>query len=122
VKRRPIKFRFFCVPAKGFIEAYRYNGHVDDLFNEEDPLLLPSQYTGMLDDYGNEIWEGDIVQFKRKDRDRIFNAEIDFVEGGFMAKIIKHEGTLSFFWLAHINDYKDIKVIGNKFENPELLS
>lgn len=121
MKRRPIKFRFFCPPAKGFVEAYRYNGLVDELFHE-DPTLVPSQYTGLKDDYGNEIWEGDIVQFKRKDRDMVFNAEIDFVEGGFMAKIIKHEGTLSFFWLAHITEYKDIKVIGNKFENPELLA
>jgi len=121
VKRRPIKFRFFCPPDKGFVEAYRYNGVVDELFHE-DPTLVPSQYTGLKDDYGNEIWEGDIVEFKRKDRDMTFLAEIDFVEGAFLAKIIKSEGTLSFFWLSHLNDYTDIKVMGNKFENPELTS
>ena len=120
MKRRPIKFRFFCPPAKGFIEAYRFNGYVDELF-EEDPTLIPSQYSGFKDDYGNEIWEGDIIEFTRRDRDITFLAEIDFVEGGFLAKIIKQEGTLSFFWLAHISDYKNIKVVGNKFENTELI-
>lgn len=122
MKRRPIKFRFFCPPAKGFVEAYRYSGYVEDLFGEEDPTLVPSQYTGLKDDYGNEIWEGDVIKFKRKDRDMTFLAEIDFVEGAFLAKIIKSEGTLSFFWLSHLNDYTDIKVMGNKFENPELTS
>ena len=36
-------------------------------------------------------------------------------------EFIKHEGTLSFFWLPQLNDYCDVKVIGNKFANPELI-
>lgn len=120
MKRRPIKFRFFCPPAKGFVEAYRYNGLVDELF-EEDPTLIPSQFTGLKDNYGNEIWEGDILELERESRPGTITAVIEYVEGGFLAKFINHSGTMSFFWLAHLHEYTNIKVIGNKFENPELL-
>lgn len=120
---RKIKFRFFCPAAKGFIQNYNYQGAVDDLFNGEDKTLILSQCTEVDDDYGNKIWEGDIVEFTRKDRNMTFTAVIEFVEGAFLANIVKYHGTISFFWFAHVhlNDYKTIKVIGNKFENPELL-
>lgn len=119
--KRKIQFRFYCPPAKGFVQDYKYNGRVDELFDEDDKILIPSQYTGFFDDYGNKIFEGDIISYKRKDRDGYYNAVIEFVEGGFLAKIIKHEGTLSFWWMAHIHDYEDIKVIGNVWNNAQLL-
>jgi len=117
---RAIKFRFWNPPGKAFVEQYKYKGLVDELF-EQDDMLIPSQYTGMKDCEENEIWEGDVIELKRKDREGLYKAEIQFVEGAYLAKFIKHEGTLSFFWLPHLNDYCNIKVIGNKFENPELI-
>lgn len=119
MQNRIIKFRFWNPPGKAFVQKYKYSGLVDELF-EQDDMLIPSQYTGLKDDFGNEIWEGDIIEFKRKDRDGINKAEIQFVEGAFLSKFIKHEGTLQFFWMSHINDYQQIKVIGNCFQNPEL--
>jgi uncharacterized phage protein (TIGR01671 family) len=118
-KKPKIQFRFYCRPAKGFIQDYKYNGLVEELFDDE--LLIPSQYTGFFDDYGNKIFEGDIISYKRKDRDGYYKAAIEFVEGGFLAKILKHEGTLSFWWIAHIHDYEDIKVIGNIWDDLDLL-
>jgi hypothetical protein len=117
--QRAIKFRFWNPPGKSFVQLYKYSGYVDELF-EQDSMLIPSQYTGLIDDFGNEIWEGDIIELKRKDREGLHKAEIQFVEGAYLAKFIKHEGTLSFFWLPHLNDYCEVKVIGNKFANTEL--
>jgi len=118
---RSIKFRFWSPQGKAFVEQYKYSGLVDELFDEREwSILVPSQYTGLKDDFENEIWEGDIIELKRKDREGLHRAEIQFVEGAYLAKFIKHEGTLSFFWLPHLNDYCEVKVIGNKFEHPEL--
>lgn len=120
-KKRPIKFRFFCPAANSFIENYNYNGAVDELF-DEDPVLIPSQYTGETDNYGNKIWEGDIIQFKRKGFNDYTKAVIEYQEGAFLANVKKKEGgTLSWFWLFHLYEQEDIKVIGNQFENPDLL-
>jgi hypothetical protein len=121
MRNRIVKFRFWNPPAKSFVEHYKYSGYVDELFDQDD-MLIPSQYTGLTDDFGNEIWEGDIIELKRKDREGLHRAEIQFVEGAYLAKFIKHEGTLSFFWLPHLNDYCEVKVIGNKFENIELTN
>ena len=121
-KKRPIEFRFFCPAAKSFVENYNYNGAVDELF-DEDPVLIPSQYTGEKDHYGNKIWEGDIIQFKRKGHYNYpIKALIEYQEGAFLANIKKQEGgTLRWFWLFHLKEEEDIKVIGNIWENPELL-
>ena len=50
------KFRFWNPPGKAFVEQYRYNGLVDELFDQDD-MLLPSQYTGMKDNHQKEIWD-----------------------------------------------------------------
>jgi len=120
--RRKIKFRFFCPPAKGFVEQYNYKGAVDDLFGEEDLTLIPSQYTGVNDCDGKEIWEGDIIEYKRPGWEQTFNALIDFDKGAFVAKIIKSAGTFQIFTLFQANEFvREIRVVGNKFENPELI-
>lgn len=121
-KQRKIKFRFFCPAAEKFVEKYRYEGYVDQLFDPNSKILVSSQFTGEQDDFGNQIWEGDIIEFKRKGQDKVFRAEIEFTEGAFLAKIVKNERTLQWFWLYHLRDYNEnIKVIGNKFENKDLI-
>ena len=127
--RRIIKFRFWCDAAKGFIQDYNYNGAVDDLFNDEDPLLFPTQYTGCNDYEKKEIWEGDIVEFEKKSTEvsgkNIVKAVIDYQEGGFVARIINPQGTLSFIHLySFYGTYKFtsiLRVVGNKFQNNELI-
>lgn len=123
---REIKFRFFCRPAKAFIESYNYNGAVDDLFNNEDPTLTASQYTGEKDSFEKEIWEGDIIEFKKitnsGHNEKTFRAEIKYEKGSFLAKVINPTGTLSFVYLHTLTLYtSETRVIGNKFENPDLL-
>jgi uncharacterized phage protein (TIGR01671 family) len=125
---RTIKFRFWNPPGKSFVQLYRYSGYVDELF-EQDSMLIPSQYTDMKDCNGKEIWEGDILEYERrltnKDSQK-YTAIVSYANGAYLllAKAMSFEGTLAHMWLHDLS--KDIyncgvKVIGNKFENPELI-
>ncbi|MGA0121324.1 MAG: YopX family protein [Methylophilaceae bacterium] len=63
-KKRTIKFRFWCPAGKAFIQDYKYNGLVDELFDEKDfDTLVPQQFTGLIDKNGKEIYEGDLINF-----------------------------------------------------------
>ena len=90
------------------IRTDQYN----DYFDIEDMILM--QYTGLKDKNGKEIYEGDIIKCSFYP-DFIF--EIKFTElCWYMRKIPTSE---------HINLsdvlYEDLEVIGNIYDNPELL-
>lgn len=64
MKKRTIKFRFWCPAGKAFVHDYRYNGIVDELFDRNAyDTLLPQQFTGLIDKNGKEIYEGDLINF-----------------------------------------------------------
>lgn len=83
--------------------------------------------TGEKDINGKEIYEGDIVEFiteRYHDNNKIlypkvFRSEVIYSDGGFVITENNHLDT----WLAAMTQGKDIliEVIGNKFENPELI-
>jgi len=115
---RKIKFRFFCPPASSFVEQYNYNGAVDDLFNYEDPTLVPSQYIGIEDINKKEVYEGDIITYQNS-----FNeakkAVIQYRFTSFVAKLINAQSTLDFLFIHDLGPA--VEVIGNIFENPDLI-
>ena len=71
----------------------------------EDFLLM--QYTGLLDKNGKEIYEGDILEFYDGDR----KDEVVFEQGFFRYK----DDCTPIFQV-------ECEVIGNIYENPELLT
>ena len=127
---RTIKFRFWSPQGKAFVEQYKYNGLVDELFDEREwRILVPSQYTDMKDCEQKEIWEGDIIEFERpltNKHSKKYTAIISYADAAYlvMAKEMSNEGTLSYMWLHELSkeiyNWK-VKVIGSKFENPELI-
>jgi uncharacterized phage protein (TIGR01671 family) len=125
---RAIKFRFWSPQGESFVEQYKYNGFVDELFDEREwSILVPSQYTGMKDCEEKEIWEGDIIEFERpltKKDSKKYTAIICYEDAAYLIKTKDTEGTLTYGLLHDLSDsiYNwKVKVIGNKFEHPELI-
>jgi uncharacterized phage protein (TIGR01671 family) len=68
------------------------------------------QFTGLLDKNGVAIYEGDIIEIAEKP------APIEYIEGCFCARSSQDYPGLPIFILN-----KPVQVIGNIFQNPELL-
>ena len=88
-------------------------GHLLAIANQ--PLM---QYTGLLDKNGKEIYEGDIVSFNTS-----YELDNDDCSGITEVKWIEKEAgffpfTLNNRWRC---DVENVEVIGNIYENPELL-
>lgn len=79
------------------------------------------QYTGLCDKNGNKIFEGDIVRFYDKDWIASGIATVDFESGRW--KINGHYTTKlsSIVWLDLYRKGFEYEVIGNIYDNPELL-
>lgn len=120
---REIKFRVFdekLLPNKMY---YWEIGNIEfelvtELKNNPSKVM---QFTGLQDKNGKEIWEGDFVKVKDDYESVGFMAgeirEVIFKAGGFRLKP-KIASAGCGHWLEDGNDFE---IIGNVWENPELL-
>lgn len=122
---REIKFRAWVLSDKEmwnvetlyiedeYVKLFRDSiyGETKSLSNNHTELM---QFTGLSDKNGKEIYEGDIVNF---DRDRFSDGllgVISFYESAF--RVNKH---IPIFNLC--NHDENTEVIGNIYQNPELI-
>jgi uncharacterized phage protein (TIGR01671 family) len=132
---REFKFRLWSIEEKQFIspnilEVFDESGDLTPFkyikTGKLNPLYMPvenyiiQQYTGLTDKNNKPIYEGDIVKFSRsfeKERQiKELKSFVRFDEGKFGFDLIGFNGM--FYDLSY---ECSIEVIGNIFENPELL-
>lgn len=85
------------------------------------------QWTGLETESGQEIWEGDIISFPIHFGESVTwsNCVVEFHEGCFGVKIYEGSGDYCcaplINYLYETTGGKEIKVLGNRYLNPELL-
>lgn len=125
---RPIKFR----GKDRFGEIWYYGSlAVNDIFGhthiwdaslgymEVDPKTV-GQFTGLMDKNGEWIYEGDIVEWEK---DGLLYV-VKFRKGMFYASVEEcNEDIFGGFPLHTLTEYEDrkCKIVGNSYNNPELL-
>lgn len=104
----------------GMAEIYRNRNQEIELHPRDENIIL-MQSTGLFDRNGKEIFEGDIVQFEDcyevSDFLYINTGIIEWCQGGF--HVTNRDSVLMEDLLD--GDSLDVIIIGNIYENPELL-
>lgn len=136
------KFRFFGKVADGemrmviaesidFKNGFVYYSYHDytvegddnvygDTIGFEDCVLIQS--TGLFDKNGKEIFEGDIVKFSDCDDDVYVTPVVWDKNYACFGVSFSGGYPISFDYLEEFyTELKDIEVVGNIYENPELL-
>ena len=106
-----------------------YGEYVKCFITDENTI---GQYTGLHDENGKEIYEGDIIEFSYDVFTGNFDTKvgrgtIEFIDGAFYIKPFEIEGRKvkdtdneEWFLLYTVNT-DTLEVIGNIYDNPELL-
>ena len=131
---REIKFRFWDMP-EGIMrkwEDWCYQGTAFALLGSQNsPMpIIPMQFTGLYDKSGKEIYEGDIVRFyfcadhprlERPGKTAECNGPTEMID-----EVVFDDGAFYFVdpevGRAYARNWNNrCEIIGNIFENPDLL-
>lgn len=129
-KNRAIEFRFWDEDKQSFVSDIRHDSFftgINDFFKNTQRFTA-QQFTGLKDKNGKKIFEGDIASYQDGRETR--NGEVVMsAHSGASVILHKHKHFDSTSHLRNFStrternnaDYFDLTVIGNIFENPELL-
>lgn len=107
------KYGFLSIEPKGLVIKEPYKNESSNVWHI-DPETV-GQYTGLTDKNGTKIFEGDIVKYG----DTVHNVVFEQRNGtAYFGLVYSTLETLSF---GYYQDLKQIEVIGNIYDNPELL-
>lgn len=134
---REILFRAWWKDGGGLVDQNDYvirpNGTVEfpeggwDLWGSDDShLVVLEQFTGLTNENGKRIFEGDIVAFTAEDElwePHYYQGFVYFCDGTFWVDCGKdNDDNDVLFSIGHaLLADKNIQVIGNIHDNPELL-
>lgn len=109
------KYGFLSIEPKGLVIKEPYKNESSNMWHIDADTV--GQYTGLTDKNGTKIFEGDIIDFLYRsgyDDYGIVQYDADETEFGFVYNSI-YEG------LGRHYRSEDIEIIGNIFDNPELV-
>lgn len=102
-----------CWQSKVEVDARRGDTEYFGIYNEGcDTVLM--QYTGLKDKNGVEIYEGDILDFGLRYKKEYRNREVKIPEIFYLSGEERER-------YSRLLDFTKFEVIGNIYENPELL-
>lgn len=123
---RQIKFRAWDYETQKMLGWVTIAPRIHELYGydkDDDATSLEfMQFTGLLDKNGKEIYEGDVLEDKSEDNGADFGAILR--RGKYEVVWSKEYCCFSldnYFWHISETQAKRLEVIGNIYENPDLI-
>ena len=130
---RVIKFRAWEISEYGnemhYIDLYFFEGNMIREWPADNGHAFTGtyelmQFTGLTDRLGKDVYEGDIVRSRNVFAPTVHIFEVFWrskFAGFFLKEVGKQDEQNTWVELMHGGNVTDLEVIGNIYENPELI-